>query len=374
MLTTLHFHGMKVIIITVRDSLGIFMRAFTKKIKGVRKMKGLRKYGLTLLIFVLILTTAACNSDTDAKPASGSGEKYTFKLAHITPTDHMWHKAAEKFKEELDKRSDGRMQVEIYPASQLGTEADMVQQISSGSVDFGFITAAYMSSRAPAFTAWFAPYAFEDLKETNAARDTEIAKKILGTLDGQGIKGLDYVFAGNRVMLFKDKEVKKPEDMKGLAFRVTPSPPLQDFYKSLGASPESLPLPEVYAAIQTGVIDGMDMDLDATITNKYHEVAKYGAVTNHMVWPAVAMMNKGKYDKMSDADKKIIDEAIKAAADYSAETRASQEEEFKKTLSDAGMKIYEIDQKLFEPYIKQFDEKYGPTDPLIQEFIDTFRK
>lgn len=266
------------------------------------------------------------------------------------------------------------MQLEIYPASQLGTEADMVQQISSGSVDFGFITAAYMSSRAPAFTAWFAPYAFKDLEETNAARDTEVAKKILGTLDSQGIKGLDYVFAGNRVMLFKDKEVKKPEDMKGLAFRVTPSPPLQDFYKSMGASPESLPLPEVYAAIQTGVIDGMDMDLDATITNKYYEVAKYGAVTNHMVWPAVAMMNKAKYDKMSDADKKIIDESIKAAADYSAKTRASQEEEFKKTLSDKGMKIYEIDQKLFEPYIKQFDDKYSSTDPLIKEFMDTFRK
>ncbi|MBS8263991.1 C4-dicarboxylate ABC transporter substrate-binding protein [Mesobacillus boroniphilus] len=337
-------------------------------------MKKFKKIGLTLLIFVLILTTAACSSETDAKPKSGSGEKYSFKLAHITPTDHMWHKAAEKFKEELDKRSDGRMQVEIYPASQLGTEADMVQQISSGSVDFGFITAAYLSSRAPAFTAWFSPYAFKDLEAANAARDTEVAKKILGTLDGQGIKGLDYLFAGNRVMLFKDKEVKKPEDMKGLAFRVTPSPPLQDFYKSMGASPESLPLPEVYAAIQTGVIDGMDMDLDASITNKYHEVAKYGAVTNHMVWPAVALMNKDKYGKMSDDDKKIIDESIKAAAEYAVKTRSAQEEEFKKTLSDAGMKIYEIDQELFEPYIKQFDEKYGPTDPLIQEFIDTFRK
>ena len=353
------------------------MEAFSKKeIKGVQEMMGLRKLGLTLLTFLLVLTAAACNNDTDAKPASGSesGKKYTFKLAHITPTDHMWHKAAEKFKEELDKRSDGRMQLEIYPASQLGTEADMVQQISSGSVDFGFITAAYMSSRAPAFTAWFAPYAFKDLEAANAARDTEVAKKILATLDDQGLKGLDYLFAGNRVMLFKDKEVKKPEDLKGLSFRVTPSPPLQDFYKSMGASPESLPLPEVYAAMQTGVIDGMDMDLDASITNKYYEVAKYGAVTNHMVWPAVAMMNKEEYEKMSDSDKKIIDESIKAAAEYAVKTRSGQEEEFKKTLSDAGMKIYEIDQKLFDPYIKQFDEKYGPTDPLIQEFIDTFRE
>jgi tripartite ATP-independent transporter DctP family solute receptor len=339
----------------------------------------IKKWGLGLLSAVLILSAAACSdsnssSKTTTEPKTDKGATYNFKLAHITPPDHMWHKAAEKFKEELDTRSSGRMKLEIYPASQLGTEADMVQQISAGSVDFGFITAAYTSSRAAAFTAWFAPYAFPDLESANAARDTEIAKKILGTLDDQGIKGLDYLFAGNRVMLFKDREVLKPEDMKGLKFRVTPSPPLQDFYKSLGASPESLPLPEVYAAIQTGVIDGMDMDLDATITNKYHEVAKYGAVTNHMVWPAVAMMNKAAYEKMSEEDQQIIDESIKAAANYAVTTRSGQEEEFKKTLSDAGMKIYEMDRALFAPYIKQFDEKYGASDPLIQEFLTTFRK
>lgn len=339
-------------------------------------MKKLKGIGLLLMVCLIVLATSGCSGKVSSESASKSekGAKYNFKLAHITPTDHMWHKAAEKFKEELESRSGGRMKLEIYPASQLGTEADMVQQISAGSVDFGFITAAYLSSRAEAFTAWFAPFAFKNLEEANEARDTEVAEKILATMDDQGIKGLDYLFAGNRVMLFKDKEVLKPEDMKGLKFRVTPSPPLQEFYKSLGASPESLPLPEVYAAIQTGVIDGMDMDLDAAITNKYHEVVEYGAVTNHMVWPAVAMINKASYDKMTEEDQKIIDEAMKVAADYSAKTRSAQEEEFKKTLSDEGMKIYEMDEELFKPYITEFDNKFGPVDPLIQEFLDTFRK
>lgn len=335
-------------------------------------MKGIKKWSIALLLVGLVLTVAACGGSTSSQ--SDSGDTYSFKLAHITPTDHMWHKAAEKFKEELDTRSGGRMKVEIFPASQLGTEADMVQQVSAGSVDFAFITAAYMSSREDSFTAWFAPYAFKDLESANEARDSEIAKKILATLDNQDLKGLDYLFAGNRVMLFKDKEVRKPEDMKGLTFRVTPSPPLQDFYKSLGASPEGLPLPEVYAAVQTGVIDGMDMDLDATITNKYYEVTKHAAVTNHMVWPAVAMINKATYEKMPDKDKQIIEEAINAAAEFAVTTRSAQEEEFKKTLSDSGMNVYEIDQELFTPYIEQFDAKYGPTNPLIQEFLDTFRK
>ncbi|MFY0543889.1 TRAP transporter substrate-binding protein [Brevibacillus sp. H7] len=346
-------------------------------------MKKVKKWGVSLLAASLAIFMTACGSGevktggTSTPSTAPSGEakpSYTLKLAHITPPTHMWHLAAEKFKEELDKRSGGRMKLEIYPSSQLGTEADMVQQIGAGSVDFGFITAAYLSSRSPSFAAWFTPYAFKDLQAANEARKTEIAKKILGTLEQQGLVGLDYLFAGQRVMLFKDKEVLKPEDMAGLKLRVTPSPPLQDFYKSTGASTEGLPLPEVYSAVQTGVIDGMDMDLDATITNKYYEVVKYGAVTNHMVWPAVAMVSKVTFDKMPDEDKQIIREAIDAAANFSATTRAGQEEEFKKTLSDKGMKIYEIDPALFDPYKKQFDEKYGPTDPLIQEFIDTFRK
>lgn len=345
-------------------------------------MKRGKKWGASLLaVSLMLFMTTACgggsSSPSTAQPSAASGDSkptYNFKLAHITPPSHMWHLAAENFKQELEKRSGGRMKLEIYPSSQLGTEADMVQQIGAGSVDFGFITAAYLSSRSPSFAAWLAPYAFEDLNAANEARKAEVSKKILGTLEQQGLVGLDYLFAGQRVMLFKDKEVVKPEDMAGLKLRVTPSPPLTDFYQSAGASTEGLPLPEVYSAVQTGVIDGMDMDLDAAITNKYFEVVKYGAVTNHMVWPAVALASKVTFDKMPEEDKKIIREAINAAANYSATTRAGQEEEFKKALSDKGMKIYEIDAALFAPQMKKFDEKYGPTDPLIQEFIDTFRK
>ncbi|MGD7059051.1 TRAP transporter substrate-binding protein [Rossellomorea aquimaris] len=342
------------------------------------KVKSLKKWGLNLLSLLLILGVLGACGSGDSEKSSGTddnkGKTYSFKLAHITPPSHMWHKGAEKFKEELEKRSEGRMKVEIYPSSQLGTEADMVEQIAAGSVDFGLITAAYMSSREPSFAAWFTPYAFEDLNAANEARDSGIAKNILNTIDKQGLVGLDYLFAGQRVMLFKDKEVKNPSDMEGLKLRVTPSPPMQDFYQFSGASTEGLPLPEVYSAVQTGVIDGMDMDLDAAITNKYHEVVKYGAVTNHMVWPAVAMMNKGTFEGLSEEDQQIVRESMAAAADFAATTRAGQEEEFKQTLKDEGMKIYELDSEVFKEQMKQFDEKYGPTDPLIQEFIDTFRK
>lgn len=341
-------------------------------------MKKKVKYFYFGAIMSALLFAAGCGNGNESSPAASttedSGKQHTFKLAHITPTDHMWHQASEKFGEELESRSEGRMKLEVYPASQLGTEADMVQQIESGSIDFGLITAAYLSSRAPDFAAWFMPYGFKTLEEANEARKTDVAKEVLATVEGTGIKGLDYLFAGQRVMLFKDKEVKSPSDMNGLKLRVTPSPPMQDFYKSNGASPEGLPLPDVYAALQTGVIDGMDMDLDATITNKYYEVAKYGAVTNHMVWPSVVLANAAKFDGLSQEDQKIVHESLQAAIDFATTTRSGQEQEFRDELTNNGMTIYEIPQEEFEDQIKEFDHKYSKNSPLIKRFIETFRK
>ncbi|WP_042430789.1 TRAP transporter substrate-binding protein [Geomicrobium sp. JCM 19039] len=343
-------------------------------------------YSISCFIgFVLLLS--ACN-DADTEVEGGSnGESETegeetviagdaeqvFRLTHTTPESHMWHQAAVHFGDILAERSDGRFGLEIYPAGQLGTEADMLQQIESGSIDFGFITAAEMSSREEAFSAWFAPYLFDTILEANEARESNEASAILNTLDSSNMIGLDYLFAGQRMMLSRDVKIEGPDDMSGLTLRVTPSPPMLQFYNSLGASTEGIPLPEVYSAAQTGVIDGMDMDLDATITNNFYEVVDYAAVTNHMVWPAVAVMNDALFDGLSDEDQQIVIDALDEAADFSAETRYEQEEEFKEQLRGEGMDVYDIDQTPFESEIAEFDEEYSAIDSLIEDFITAFR-
>ncbi|SDI47634.1 tripartite ATP-independent transporter solute receptor, DctP family [Alteribacillus bidgolensis] len=344
---------------------------------------------ISLTIGLAALLTACGGGDettesaSDPQSAEGEAEEtaegqadaeHEFKLGLITPPAHMWHKAAEKFKEELEANSNGRMALEIYPSGQVGNENDMLQQIESGSLDFGFITAAEISSREEAFSAWFTPYLFKTINDAHEARESDVAKEMLGTLEQYGMTGLDYLFAGQRVLLFKDKEVKQPEDMEGLVLRVTPSPPMLEFYNSTGTSTEGIPLPEVYSAVQTGVIDGMDMDLDATITNKFFEVVDYGAVTNHMVWPSVAVVNSNTFSSLPEEDQQIIEGALETTADYAVETRSAQEEEFKQTLTDEGMTIYELDKSVFEEQIESFDEKYKEKDPLIEEFITTFRE
>ncbi|WP_174614620.1 TRAP transporter substrate-binding protein [Virgibacillus ihumii] len=336
-------------------------------------MKINRKHWLIITIICLsVIILGACGGDEEADANSGAAKK-TFKIGLITDPSHMWTKAAEKFKEEIEKRSEGEMTLEVFPSGQLGNESAMLQQIESGSLDFGFITAVELSSREKAFSAWFAPYLFETIMDAQEASDTDVAKEMLGTLDKYGLLGLDYLFAGQRVMLFKDKKVQGPEDMEGMVLRVTPGPPMLEFYEFTGASTEGMPLTEVYSAAQMGVIDGMDMDLDATITNKYFEVVNYAAVTNHMVWPSVAVVNKDTFESLSEEEQKIIKKSLEIASDYAVKTRSSKEEEFRQTLKDKGMTVYELDKNVFTKQIQKFDEKYKQQGELIKKFITKFR-
>lgn len=341
------------------------------------------------IFFVLMLLLVACGnddsksgdaatgSDTDKTDNQASTDSdypdVTLKLAHITPTDHMWHQASEKFKEELESITGGKMSVEIYPASQLGSEADMVQQVEAGSVDMAMITAAYLTSRTPEMAGWFAPYLFDTLEEANEAANSDLGQQILKKVEGTGLKGLTYLFAGQRTIVTKDKKIQSTDDLKGLKLRVTPSPALQSFYKNAGAAPESLSLTEVYSALQTGVIDGMDMDLDATITNKYAEIAKYVAVTNHMVWPSTILTNEKTFNELPKSAQDAITKAWKVASEYAITTRSSQEEEFRKELESQGMEVYDLESSVFDKQIKAFDSEYSGQSDLIKQFIEANR-
>lgn len=353
-------------------------------------MKYLRRSLLLLFMLLLALVIVACGAEEttsdepeeaeteeqtteeESEDAQADGETYDFKLGHIAPPDHIWNETAEKLAEELEERSGGRMTLELYPGGQLGSDADMVQQLETGSLDFGFITNAFLTSKSDAFSAWFAPFMFDSYEEALEASNSDLAKEILATLEEHGLKALDYFFSGHRTMMFREK-IETPEEIEGLVLRVTPSPALEDWYRLLGASPESISLPDVYQAAETGVIDGMEMDLDAAVTSNFNEVTGYGAMTNHMVWPSVMIINKGLYDSMSEEDQEIVREAMAAASEYGTMKRADQEEEFIEILTDRGMELYDMDASLFDSYVEEFDKKYRAMDPLIDQFIEEFR-
>lgn len=314
------------------------------------------------------------NGSSEGQAAEQGGKSYTFKMAHITQPTHIWHKTSEKFNEELKARSNGRMKVETFPAGQLGPEKDMIQQLETGTVDFAIITNALMSTRAEEYNAWFMPYLFSDIDSAVAARNSEPAKKLLDGISKQGLVGMDYIMAGNRHVLMKNTSVTKPDDLMNKKIRIIGSPSIQDFWKAVGAAPTPMPLPEVYTALQTGVIDGVDIDLDALMTEKYYEIAKNFTITNHMPWPGVVMMNKPKYDGMTPEDQKIISEAMKAAVEWGNKESIAMEKKNLDDLKSKGATVTELTNT--ESFAKIRDDIYTKysSNALIKQFIEVNKK
>lgn len=337
-------------------------------------------YSILLIIGLLVLSAcggggSSTQSNTTPTTTSGekeaaAGESYTFKLTHITQTSHVWHKTAEKFGEELEKLSNGRMKLEVFPAGQLGQEQDMVSQMVNGTIDFGFITNAYMSSRNEALNAWFMPFLFNNLEEVKKARESETAKTMLGQMDEQGLVGLDFMFTSNHHLLMKAGAIKSANDLVGKKIRITGSPAIKDFWAAVGAVPTPMPLPEVYTSLQTGVIEGISIDTDAMKTEKFQEIAKDLTLTNQMAFPAVVVASKVNFEKLSAEDQAIVEEAMKNAIDWGIEEAIKNETANIEELKGMGVNVYELeDAASFEKVKEEVYSKYS-SNPLIKQFIE----
>ncbi|MFC5541782.1 MAG: TRAP transporter substrate-binding protein [Bacilli bacterium] len=333
-----------------------------------------KKLFFSFLIGGLVLALAACGSNDSSESngnAGAEGETRVFKIAHVVQENHVWNVTAEKFGEELRKLSDGRFDIEIHPASTLGTEADMVQQLETGAIDFGFMTNAYMSTRQDSLNAWFMPYLFSSIEEAIALRESEPAKQMLEELNSQGLVGLDFMFAGNRHVLMTDGFAKSPADLKGKKIRIIGSPAMQSYWEKVGAGPTAMPLSEVYTSLQTGVIDGIDIDLDALVTEKYYEVAKYLTLTNQMTFPTVIVMSKQVYDSLSPEDQEMIRTALKNAVDWGVQEAIKREESNLQTLKDAGVEVLEnIDTSAFQTVTDEVRNEFSEKSDIIKAFIE----
>ncbi|MDO5620965.1 MAG: TRAP transporter substrate-binding protein [Paracoccus sp. (in: a-proteobacteria)] len=235
-----------------------------------------------------------------------AAEARELRMGLITPPNHVWTKVAERMAANLPEASGNSLSLAVFPAGQLGVEQEMFQQMSGGLLDAGLMTAAITSLRAPAMQGWFTPYLFADVEAAAAAADTAAAKEMLAQLDRAGLVGLGYTFAGQRHILMKDKPAAAPADLARKKIRIVPFPAMKTYWEAIGAVPTPVNLTEVYQGLQSGLLDGIDIDLDAMVGLKFQEVAKGLTLTNHMPFPSVMVVSKATWDSLSDADKKAF--------------------------------------------------------------------
>lgn len=236
-----------------------------------------------------------------------------FRLGLITPPNHIWTKGAESFGAALSEATGGAHTVTVFPARQLGNEAQMLQQLQTGALDMAFMTVAEVSNRAPDFGAFYAPYLANDIAHAARILETDVATSMLDQLPAKtGVVGLGYGMAGLRQILARG-EVKSAADLAGLKLRITPFDPILDFYNAIGAAPTPMPLPAVYDALANGQVDAIDMDAELIWKLKYYEHSDTILQSNHMMFPMVGLVSARVWKDLSEEDRAAIDTHMKAA-------------------------------------------------------------
>lgn len=296
-----------------------------------------------------------------------TAQAQTLKLGHVTPPTHVWHQVSEKISADLQKATSGKMKIAVSPLSKLGNEAQMIQLMSAGALQFGVLTVGGLSNREEAFLAWSLPYAFKDVAHATRATQTPAAKAMLKRLEPHGLVGLGYAFAGMRHVLAL-QPVASAKDLAGKKIRSFPSPIYNDWWNANGAAPTAMPLSEVAPSLTTKLLDAVDVDLDALVGLKFHQQAPHLTLTNHMAFPAAIVVSKKWWDARTPAERDTITKVVAEAEQWGYKTAIQADlDNLTKAKAD-GSKVVAADLKSFQAVGAKVRDQYSAKNPLIADF------
>lgn len=353
-----------------------------KKIKHFSRGKACMniKRILALMAMLVVLVLAACGGGTEDKEngeatdsdAGSSDESLVIRLSHNQPLESPEHAGAAKFKEVIEEKSEGKVTVEIFPASQLGSLREQIEGTQMGEINITMQPTAFVTPFVDDVKVIDLPYLWPaDAEQTYEVLDSEAGQAVLDTLEAGGFKGLGFWPGGFKLFTTGDKEIHAPEDFKGLDIRVMSSPLLEEQYKLWGANPTMIEYAEVYNSLQQGVVDGHENPLQSIYLNNYHEVQNNIIESYHGIMSYLFMANKAWYDGLSEDVKALIKEAEEAGKTAAREALADTEDEFRQSIIDSGVNYYELTDEEIEKFrevsVPFHEEAYGT--PEQQEIL-----
>lgn len=245
-----------------------------------------------------------------------AADKIVLKAGHAGSTSSTGHQALEHLAKELAMKTDGRITMEIFPNSQLGSERELVESIQLGNVDMTFVSSAVLGNFNKEFFALDIPFLFKDRASVYRVLDGDIGQSLLASLDKVGIKGLGYWENGFRQLTNSKKIIKSPADLEGMKMRTMENEVHIAAWKAEGANPAPLAFGELFTALQQGTFDAQEGPINLFYDMKFDEVQKYITKTNHVYSPWPLLINPDVYERFSEADKQIFAQSVKDTSAY----------------------------------------------------------
>lgn len=283
------------------------------------------------ICMVLGLTACGGNNAKDGKAV----QVKTIKFAHWFAEDHPQHLAMLKFKELLEKRSNGSLKVQIYPNSQLGSEDAYDQSVSQGTVEMG-CAGTNIQMYLPKIAVSEAPFLFNGWKDAEAILRGEIGKELTnGLIKGGNMRCLQITVNGWR-QISTNRELRKMSDFHGQKLRTPNIPHFIKMMDCLGATSVPMAMSEIFNALETKVVDGQENPYPTIFTSSFYEVQKYILESNHMFSPNFWVINEQFYQGLTAEQKKALESSLAEAAAYNWEISKKYNEDAKKNIQSKG--------------------------------------
>jgi len=266
----------------------------------------------------------------------------TIKFANQNAKGHPIVLGMDRFAELVDKKSAGRLKVQVFAGGALGSDQANVSALQGGTLEMASMNSGIFASLVKDFAIYDFPFLFGNPKEADAVVDGPFGQGLHRKLEDKGVVGLAYYELGFRELTNSRRPVRKVEDIAGLKLRVIPNPINVDWVTALGANPTPLPFPELYAALEQKAVDGQENPVATIKGAKLFEVQKYLTMTNHQYNPQSVVVSKRFWDTLAPADRKILQDAATESAAYQRTQSRAMLQSGVEDLRKAGMEITEL--------------------------------
>jgi len=297
-------------------------------------MKSLKKFSSMVAIFVVLLLAIAFYGT----PAFGQA-KYVLKFNHVLGAAEPYHQGFLNWAKSVEEKTKGGLKIEVFHSAQLGVEEDIIEQIRAGANIGQNTDSARMGNYVPGIAIMNGPYFAENLEEVAKLTKSPTVKGFLDDLANKyGLKVLSFSWVQGYRHFFTNKPIRTPEDLKGLRIRTPPAPIWQESVRALGATPVALAFGEMYPALQSKVMDGVELVYNNIPAGRFYEVLKYVSETRHIMLVNYEVISSKWFNTLPpDYQKFLVEECDKAGIETSKLIMEKLEKEVKADLIKRGM-------------------------------------
>jgi tripartite ATP-independent transporter DctP family solute receptor len=321
------------------------------------------KTKLSILAMAAIMALGCGIATVEAKTVK-------LRFGHTLPETDSQNLAALEFAKKIKERTNGEVEIKVFPNSVLGNDGGLVTGVRSGTIDIGVTGNPFLTGVSPNLNVLDLPYLFDTEQQAFKVLDGPIGRGLLDDLGQYQLKGLAFWEIGFRSLANSKLQINNAADVAGLKIRTTPNPAHILAFQELGANPQPLAYGEVFPALETKAVDGHENPPTLMLSSKMYEVQKYLSLTRHAYTAGLLFMNKRKFDSLTPEQQKIFMEEAIAAANYQRDLNAKNQEAALVELKSKGMQINEspdiasIKKVVQEPVRAAFSAKYG--DSLLK--------